>query len=584
MPGTRVLVPEGVDAIGSWYQPYLHSSSTTFNQSRKNYYSDFNLIAEIKKAEEIATKIFALLKAFYGKREVEIADFLGVSHDDMKKDGFIKKLFDNLESDIAGESGSFPRLAKVGKTLKKSEEEKDKIIKDYKKKAGPVLTEYWNKGLEKYKIDRKKLTTTERKAMADRAKDTLIISHEVSADIKDILKEKGLSFPDEVIRAFALNVVAGRPIPKSLKKQVAQLEDALGEQLTQLKQFRRNAPGQTKPVVSTKASKNYGKIKTKNKLSGMIQNPLGNMSEDVIVYQLNRKTGQGMSNTFNFLLNTGSSKKKGVIFTIIAEDVGTKQSRKANASESEVFVDDVRITIVNEFTGEKMVIGIDAKKYYENESSKEYKYGRGGIVKKPFELTPNIISLEKFSTMLYLIANSYFYQRSTFDQLLGEPGNGTVGELYKVINWLRGIYGLLPASPIDFSSVNTYDNVGDYIKQDTRTFVILNDKLLLMTDFLDKVGDQAVQGEKFRNTVIRLSKNLTTILDDFDNSHSLKINLKKSKKDFLKGRGAPKFWEQSSADALSYYNQLHEEFIAPKLGKAIENQWKYQIKTEFIVR
>jgi hypothetical protein len=142
MPGTRVLVPEGVDAIGSWYQPYLHSSSTTFNQSRKSYYSDFNLIAEIKKAEEIATKIFALLKAFYGKREVEIADFLGVSHDDMKKDGFIKKLFDNLESDIAGESGSFPRLAKVGKTLKKSEEEKDKIIKDYKKKAGPVLTEY----------------------------------------------------------------------------------------------------------------------------------------------------------------------------------------------------------------------------------------------------------------------------------------------------------------------------------------------------------------------------------------------------------------------------------------------------------
>ncbi len=71
--------------------------------------------------------------------------------------------------------------------------------------------------------------------------------------------------------------------------------------------------------------------------------------------------------------------------------------------------------------------------------------------------------------------------------------------------------------------------------------MILNDKLLLMTDFLDKVGDQAVQGEKFRNTVIRLSKNLTNILDDFDNNHSLKINLKKSKKDFLKGRGAPKF-------------------------------------------
>jgi hypothetical protein len=80
---------------------------------------------------------------------------------------------------------------------------------------------------------------------------------------------------------------------------------------------------------------------------------------------------------------------------------------------------------------------------------------------------------------MYLTANSYFYQKNLFDQLLGEPGGGGVGELYELINYMRGIYGLLPAAPVDFSSMNLSQGIkiADFVKQDTRMFVEINDRV-----------------------------------------------------------------------------------------------------------
>jgi hypothetical protein len=134
--GTRVLVPQGVDAIGEWYQPYLHSSARTFNQSRKNYYSNFTLRQEIEKAREISKTIFTNLKKFYSDREKQLADFLGIDANDMTKEGFLTGLLKNIKSDLAGQTGAFPRLSGVGQKLRERNEIKEEYIKDYRVTMG----------------------------------------------------------------------------------------------------------------------------------------------------------------------------------------------------------------------------------------------------------------------------------------------------------------------------------------------------------------------------------------------------------------------------------------------------------------
>ena len=228
---------------------------------------------------------------------------------------------------------------------------------------------------------------------------------------------------------------------------------------------------------------------------------------------------------------------------VYAEDVGKKQKRTKDESTRQVFVNDVNIVIVNEY-GEAKTIGIDIKAY-KKEDDKNYKYGRGGIVKQPFELTQGdaIIPFEKLQTFVYLTANSYFYHRQTFDQLLSEPQSGVIGELYEVINRIRGIYGLLPASPIDFSGYNSFQNIGNFVQQDTRVFVVLNDKLMFMTDFLKKLDkqNQVLGKSKQANTVQNLSKSFVdTIKSTFPKKY-LTGPLKEAKKQYLQKLEAPVF-------------------------------------------
>jgi hypothetical protein len=215
-------------------------------------------------------------------------------------------------------------------------------------------------------------------------RDALVIAREIDTDIRELLKEKGVSFPDEIIRAFVINITIGSPIPKSLIGEVNKLRKVLADEVQQLQKFSKTAPGQIRPIaLSDKKSTNYGKVKERANLAGQIQNPLGNLAEDTAVYQLNRKTKQGMSNIFEFLLSTSSRKNK-AIKPPRAFRVGDKQRRTKDLTESEVFVDDAVIRIENEF-GETMDIGIDIKSYANEEKniSKKYKYGRGAIVKKP---------------------------------------------------------------------------------------------------------------------------------------------------------------------------------------------------------
>jgi hypothetical protein len=115
-------------------------------------------------------------------------------------------------------------------------------------------------------------------------------------------------------------------------------------------------------------------------------------------------------------------------------------------------------------------------------------------------------------------------------------------------------------------------------------FVVMNDKLMTMTSFLRAVRDQALTKEKVRNTVTNLSRNFIRALSPFRKGRFLTGELKRQKKDFLRQQEAPSFWLQTQAESLSYYSQLHQQFIEPRFGNDLLNQWKYQVRTEFIIR
>lgn len=211
-------------------------------------------------------------------------------------------------------------------------------------------------------------------------------------------------------------------------ENIKKIKRALKDELEQIQSFIKSGPSQMNPIVITKSSKNYGKVKGAATLKQHIQNPLHTSVEDVIAYQLSK------SNTKAYSQLVGLLKSKNKNLEVKVEKVGNKQKKTKDESTSQVFIDDVRITIENDY-GETKDIGIDIKAYKRG-NDKNYKYGRGGIVKTPYELTKGdaIIPFEKFQTFVYLAANSYFYNRATFDQLLSEPKTKVVGELYQVIN------------------------------------------------------------------------------------------------------------------------------------------------------
>ena len=335
----------------------------------------------------------------------------------------------------------------------------------------------------------------------------------------------------------AVYIVTGY-YPADKEKKIQEFFGKYEDELIEIINRQKDLPGQVDPTI--RAKKNRGAFKKSPKISTNIGNPINTMHEDTIVYKLRLARSQGLSATFNFFLNQlEKSGKKNVKFKV--EGVGKAQKRTKAKDTREVFVEDVVIDVTVE--GETQRIGIDVKKYEmgKDEQGKYYKYGRGAIQKSPEELTPEFISLEKFETYVYLTANSYFYNRALFDRLLGQPGGGGVGELYKVINWIRGIYGLIPAAPVDFSAYNNFNRVSEIVQQDNRMFVVLNDKTMLMTEFLDKVKDQALKEEKVRNTVTQLSSNFIKALGPFQKGRFLTGEVKAEKKKFLRNAGAPQF-------------------------------------------
>lgn len=150
---------------------------------------------------------------------------------------------------------------------------------------------------------------------------------------------------------------------------------------------------------------------------------------------------------------------------------------------------DGEIVITNEY-GQDFVMGIDMK--YSSSSARTY--SRGANIKSMNEIIDLFPSQTLAKEMMYLLANSYYHNdTNTYNDIIGTSGSGGEKELFKLINMVRALYGLLPASAVNFTNLN---DIGAFVKDDKRFFIVVNENVILMTAFLGQVQNLVEEGKQ----------------------------------------------------------------------------------------
>jgi hypothetical protein len=150
--------------------------------------------------------------------------------------------------------------------------------------------------------------------------------------------------------------------------------------------------------------------------------------------------------------------------------------------DKEIDVSDFVIKTVFEKTGKSVNIGVDAK--YSFDPSKGGKvYSRSGSsVNKPVkELEPLFVD-NQLQALTYLLTNLYYFAGESNSQY-----QKYFDDIIELIRLTAGLRTLLPTQQgrnINFSNPKTIKN---FLTKDQRIFVLLNNKLFLMTIFLESV-------------------------------------------------------------------------------------------------
>lgn len=210
---------------------------------------------------------------------------------------------------------------------------------------------------------------------------------------------------------------------------------------------------------------------------------MGLFYEDVTVDKLERQLAVGTKAAANF---AGGSLRKH--FKVSGKRL--KLSARPTGTKSRVQVQDGEIVIQHKKSKTDFAMGIDIK--YSSVGSE--KYSRGTNVKPFSELVPLFQSESQATQMMYFLANSFYHNdNAVYHDLVGTSTTGGAGKLYKLINMVRGLYGLLPASRVDFANLT---DIKGFVKKDTRFFVLVNQTAVLMTHFLKGVRGVVEAGER----------------------------------------------------------------------------------------
>jgi hypothetical protein len=235
-------------------------------------------------------------------------------------------------------------------------------------------------------------------------------------------------------------------------------------------------------------------------------------------------------------------------FDIINALPGTVQDVSRNTKTS---ISDSSFSV--NILGETVSLGVDIKATSAKKKNNKIKYKRGEFVKPITEIF-NMINQKTASTMMYLIANSYYFKNATgensFDRFIGAGR-----EIYPILNAIRALYALLPPDQAVATDVKAVSSI---VKTDDRFVVIIDGVVFLMTEFLDAIEKEVLKGGQGEKSIRNLENNLTTILDAYNTKvGGVSKKLYKDKLDLL----SSKFKKINQRQGAGAYKALYNDLV-----------------------
>lgn len=494
------VIPQSVITSGKWYQPYIHSVPENYYKAQKAYYSNFTIKAAINNANGIVKKLFPMLLAFYTKREKEFAEkFLKIPHEELatKIEPFLNNLENLMETGKGQDDyyGIWTELVEaIARAKKQVQEAEDLAVKNVTRQGKESLKQ----------AQRRAKSQSRRESKAQQKQEFKQI---ISSRVETIIDHHKLKDPNKVVNSIVNNLLSGKPIPASYAKDAEKIIEAFKKE----NRAADRALSGLGTALSTR--KKDGTIRKQTPAEAM-GTTMGLFNEDIVVDQLLRAAEQGAEVLLGDFVTNFKWKSKRNKITV-------KQTGEINTTRQ---MQDGEIVITNEY-GQDFVMGIDMK--YSSSSARTY--SRGANIKSMNEIIDLFPSQTLAKEMMYLLANSYYHNdTNTYNDIIGTSGSGGEKELFKLINMVRALYGLLPASAVNFTNLN---DIGAFVKDDKRFFIVVNENVILMTAFLGQVQNLVEEGKQGVGANIRglrtgnandSNKGIETILQSWDASHNIR--------------------------------------------------------------
>jgi hypothetical protein len=199
----------------------------------------------------------------------------------------------------------------------------------------------------------------------------------------------------------------------------------------------------------------------------------------------------------------------------IGSIIGRMEKALTGTTDKEIDVSDFALKIRFKSTGKEFVTGVDVK-YSSDPSKMGNRYSREGSKKYKLvdELEP-LFAAKELDSLTYLLTNLYYHDSSS------EEYSKYYNDIIALIKLTAGLRTLLPTNSGASPNFNNPSSVKALLLSDQRMFVLLNNKLFLMTTFLEAVYNSLFIGDIFgglgryrgilQNNLEKILKTLTDV-------------------------------------------------------------------------
>lgn len=211
---------------------------------------------------------------------------------------------------------------------------------------------------------------------------------------------------------------------------------------------------------------------------------------------------------FGSTLNEAAMAKvaKSAVYAGMAGVVGRIEKSLTGTTNKEEDVSDFILKLKFKTTGKRYNVGVDVK-YSGNIDKAGRVYTRSDSDKqRPIGELKALFSGSDLQKITYLLTNLYYHDQE--NTLYG----AYFKSILKLIGITAGLRTLLPTQSgriLNFGSISSFESI---IKTDQRIFILLNNKLYLMTQFIEAVFDSMFTGTPYSTHSKILTTSFETIM------------------------------------------------------------------------